>query len=178
MKAGEVTRNVATLAELPRASRQKVRPWEPEHLGAFLDATADERLAPLFHVCAFAGLRRGEACGLKWSAADLDRARLIVNWQRTTARHRVVEGPQKTAESENAVDLDAGTVDVLRTWRRQQVAARLAWARRGSTLGSCSPVRTVRVGTPTTSRSVSRRWCANTVHRRSACTRCAMLRHR
>jgi integrase len=126
VKAGEVSRNAATLADLPRAARHKVRPWEPEQLGAFLDATADERLAPLFHLCAFASLRLGEACGLKWSAVDLERARLTVDSQRTTAGHQVVEGATKTAESENVVDLDAGTVEVLRPWRRIQVTERLA----------------------------------------------------
>ena len=42
--------------------------WTPEHTGQFLDHThdADDRLYALYHLIAFTGLRRGEACGLHW----------------------------------------------------------------------------------------------------------------
>lgn len=39
-----ITHNAAVDVELPRASRPKVRPWEPEELGAFLDHAAGDRL--------------------------------------------------------------------------------------------------------------------------------------
>ena len=59
-REGLVTTNMATDALAPRASRPKVRPWEPGELGAFLDHASSNRLGNLFELIALAGLRRGE----------------------------------------------------------------------------------------------------------------------
>jgi len=128
LRAGEVSRNVAALAEVPSAKRPRVKIWDPDHLAIFLDATAaeGERLYPMLHLAAFAGLRRGELCGLRWQDVDLDARLVDVAWQRTTARHRVVESMPKTEGSESVVDIDEGTAEVLRMWRKQQREERLA----------------------------------------------------
>ena len=65
--------NAAANLDLPAAARPKVRPWEPAELGRFLDSLGDDRLAALFELIAATGLRRGEACGLRWSDVDLGR---------------------------------------------------------------------------------------------------------
>jgi Phage integrase family len=126
MRAGEVGRNVAELAEWPRYRRPRVRPWQPAAFAAFLDQIDRERLAPLFHLAGHAGLRRGELCGLRWQDLDLDARVLVVRQQVVQVGHRVVVGKPKTASGEDRpVDLDAGTVGVLRGWRRRQAAERL-----------------------------------------------------
>jgi integrase len=140
MRAEEVFRNVAVHAERPRVSRKKVKPWEPEQLGVWLDSIAEHRQYPLFHLAAFAGLRRGELCGLGWDDIDLDAARLTVWWQITAVSYRKAKAAEKrgepsvyrtrpkTADGEaRIVDLDAYTVVVLKAWRKQQIAERLAW---------------------------------------------------
>ncbi|HZN70737.1 MAG TPA: site-specific integrase [Micromonosporaceae bacterium] len=129
LRAGEVPRNVASLADVARAVRPRVKVWEPEQLGMFLDAIAadGERLYPMLHLAAFAGLRRGELCGLRWCDVDLDARTVDVAWQRTAARHKVVESRPKTDGSESMVDIDEGTADVLKAWRKQQREERLAW---------------------------------------------------
>lgn len=48
--------------------------WRPDQLGQFLDHAAEDRLYALWHLIAFRGLRRGEACGLEWPEVDLTRA--------------------------------------------------------------------------------------------------------
>jgi integrase len=73
------------------------------------------------------GLRRGEACGLRWSEFDLDRSALFVVRNRTTAGYRVVEGPPKTAAGTHAVALDAHTLRVLREHRVRQADQRARW---------------------------------------------------
>jgi integrase len=175
---GEVTRNVAAQARQRKGRRDthpQVKVCEPEQLGAFLDAieAEGERLYPLIHVAAFAGLRRGELCGLKWWAVDLDAARITVDWQRTTAGYEVVEGEPKTSESESFVDIDAATVAVLRAWRKAQVAERLAW---GAAWTDTGLVFTREDGTgwhPDTSPSGSAGWPAVTgCPRGRTCTRC------
>jgi integrase len=50
----------------------------PSHIGAFLDHVADDRLNALYHVIAFQGLRRSEACGQRWNDTDLDQAWIAV----------------------------------------------------------------------------------------------------
>jgi integrase len=80
--------------------------WRPDHLGAFLDTSANDRLYALYHLIAYRGLRRGEAAGLAWED---------------------VEDDPKSEAGERTVALDAGTVSALRSYRRGQLTERLAW---------------------------------------------------
>jgi integrase len=51
---------------------RELRVWEPAQVASFLEhvTVVGDRLAALYEVAAYAGLRRGELCGLGWS--DLD----------------------------------------------------------------------------------------------------------
>ena len=131
----------------------KVKPWTTEDLTAFLshaDVQAD-RLFPVLLLLAMSGLRRGEACGLRWS--DLEREtvkvktlvddagtliervtevkRVTVRPQRsrTVADHVVVENTAKSdAGQERPVILDPDTVAVLTEWRARQARERWDWS--------------------------------------------------
>ncbi|WP_165521984.1 tyrosine-type recombinase/integrase [Micromonospora zingiberis] len=142
MRAEKLSRNVAALADRPRETRRKVKPWKPEQLGAWLDAIAGERLYPLYHLGAFAGLRRGELCGVSWDDVDLDAGHIIVAWQITGISYRKAKVAEKQGQAvsyrvrpktsdgeDRTVDLDAVTILVLRAWRRQQAKERLALGR-------------------------------------------------
>ncbi|MDT0346426.1 tyrosine-type recombinase/integrase [Streptomyces litchfieldiae] len=86
IKRGDLSSNAAAHVELEPAERPKalvwrterveewmrtgLRPspvmvWTPEQTGAFLDFVADHWLYGVWHVIAFRGLRRGEACGCR-----------------------------------------------------------------------------------------------------------------
>jgi integrase len=67
VKDGLVQHNAAVHATVPRPSRHKVNPWQPEELGSFLDYAASDRFGPVFELLAMAGLRRGEVLGLRWA---------------------------------------------------------------------------------------------------------------
>jgi integrase len=95
VRAGLISCNPATDAELPRATRPRVKVWTAQQLGAFLDATAGHRMHPFFHLAAFAGLRRGELCGLCWDDVDLDAGRITVRWQITHNSYRAAPAAQK-----------------------------------------------------------------------------------
>ena len=140
VRAEEIPRNVAVFADRPVGARPRIRPWEPEQLGAWLDSIVGEQLYPLYHLGAFGGLRRGELCGLGWSDLDLRVGRVVVRWQITGVGYRAAQKDKrlgrtaqyrtkpKTRDGEDRiVDLDDGTVQVLRAWRRQQATERLAW---------------------------------------------------
>ncbi len=60
-----------------------------------------------------------------WADVDLDGGFLTVRRTITTVRHEIVEGDVKTKRSRRRVDLDPGTVDVLREHRKNQLEARL-----------------------------------------------------
>jgi integrase len=45
---------------------------DPAHTAAFLKQTHGNPLFALLHLVAYTGLRRGEACGLRWTDLDLD----------------------------------------------------------------------------------------------------------
>lgn len=131
--------NPAATIELPAAPRPKVRPWEPAELGKFLDHVAGDRLGALFETIAMTGMRRGEACGLRWSDLDMTRGRLVVRQQLVQVpngrpcgcgdTHRgIAFGPPKTASGDaRTVDLDSGTTGVLLGHRLSQDTERLTW---------------------------------------------------
>ena len=71
----------------PREARE-LTIWEPEQLAQFLEAVRDDRLAALFELAGYAGLRRAELCGIRWADLDPDGAGL-------TVRQTVVEAASK-----------------------------------------------------------------------------------
>jgi integrase len=109
----------------PRPS--KVMVWTPVQLGAFLDCAVNDRLYALYHLVAFRGLRRGEACGARWVDGDLDEGILATVKQLSFVGQQVKEGKPKTASSEAVVALDQMTVAVLRAHKVRQAAERLNW---------------------------------------------------
>jgi len=98
--------------------------WTAVQLSTFLESVVDDPLFALWWLAALRGLRRGELCGLRWAAVDLERGLLFVERQRTTAGYTVVEGEPKTAAGRRAVALDKHTVRILRAHRRHQLAQR------------------------------------------------------
>lgn len=137
-----VSINAAKDIALPRAERPKVRPWEPAELGKFLDHAvgADPRLGPMLEVMAATGLRRGEACALRWDDVDAEQAHLVVRRQLTdipgehacpfcdqTHRGRRFAATKTASGDERTVDLDSGTVGVLLALRLTQETERAAW---------------------------------------------------
>ncbi|MFG1995647.1 tyrosine-type recombinase/integrase [Actinoplanes sp. NPDC048988] len=95
--------------------------WTAKQLATFLEANVEDSLFAFWWLAALRGLRRGELCGLKWAAVDLDRGLLVVERQRTTAGYTVVEGDPKTAAGHRAVALDKHTVSILRAHRSRQL---------------------------------------------------------
>lgn len=100
--------------------RRAVAVWTAPHLAAFLDAVTTDRLFALWWLIALRGLRRGEACGLRWSDIDLDHGVLFIFRSRTVVGYQVIEGEPKTTASTRAVALDKHTVAVLREHQRRQ----------------------------------------------------------
>ncbi|TMR23804.1 tyrosine-type recombinase/integrase [Actinomadura geliboluensis] len=108
----------------PRPSPVMV--WTPEQTGTFLDRAALHRLHALYHLIAFRGLRRGEACGLRWADVDLDEGTIRVRWQITQNGGHTEQGRPKSEAGERQVTLDQHTVKQLTAHRARQNQERLA----------------------------------------------------
>ena len=132
--------NPADAADPPRNSggvARRVRAWDAETVARFLarSAAEAERWHPAWVVLATTGARRGEVLGLRWSDVDLDRGRLSIQQSLTVVRHVPTFAATKTARGRRGVALDDGTVAVLRTWKAQQNAERLALGTRWADTG-------------------------------------------
>jgi integrase len=51
---------------------EQLRIWEPEDAARFLEHVSRDRLAVLYELAAYSGLRRAELCGVRWSDVDED----------------------------------------------------------------------------------------------------------
>jgi hypothetical protein len=87
----------------------KVMVWTPEQTGAFLDAVADHRLYPLFHLMVFRGLRRGEVAGLPWSETNLTLGTVHISEQLVASAYEVWEDTPKSDSGERTISLDSQT---------------------------------------------------------------------
>ncbi|MEV0277822.1 site-specific integrase [Streptomyces sp. NPDC050610] len=101
--------------------------WTPEHTGLFLDHAAEDRLYALFHLIAFRGLRRGEACGQKWTDTNLDAGLITVAKQLVVDGWEVYEDDPKTDAGARTIALDSDTVQTLKRHRAQQDREREEW---------------------------------------------------
>jgi integrase len=70
-----LSRNVASLAKMPKTDRPSYRPEvvTPEHARRILDAFAGSRIEPLVLFAVATGLRHGEMLALRWQDIDPER---------------------------------------------------------------------------------------------------------
>ncbi|WP_430332724.1 tyrosine-type recombinase/integrase [Rhodococcus sp. ACT016] len=113
----------------PPSARQARAPemqvWAPTQARAFLDWARENRGDwREWHMLLHTGLRRGELVGLRWSDVDLDNATAAISRHVGVlvedGRRRTYIGPTKTARP-RVVDLDVGTVGVLRQLRKERL---------------------------------------------------------
>ena len=171
-REGLVNMNVATDAQVPRAERPKVHPWEPAELGTFLDHAGSHRLGPLYEIIALAALRRGEACGLRWSDVDLEQGHLVVRQQLVQLDGQTFEcstcggshrgsffGSPKTSSGDaRRVDLGQRGVGVLLAQRLSRTRSGRRGEMRTSTTTSSSVEGTANPCRPTWSPRPSTGW--------------------
>lgn len=124
---GLVGRNVCDVVRPPKVERKEMRVLDDTQAAALLDGITDLRLLVPVALALGCGLRRGEILGLRWEDVDLEVGclHIVQTIQRLQGQGLAVR-PPKTHGSRRRVDLPAGLVDILRRWRKQQAAERLA----------------------------------------------------
>jgi integrase len=136
-----ITVNVAKLLSLPTGRRPKgqvwtaarvaawsqdgivpcpVMVWTTEQTTAFLTHASTHPFYILYHLVSRTGMRRGEACGLRWIDLDLDSATMTVAQQIVQLGWETATGAPKTNAGERTVALDQRTVKLLRQQRQTQ----------------------------------------------------------
>jgi integrase len=132
---GRLSRSPADTADPPRVgSAHEMRTWSAQQLKAFLEATRDDRLSPLWHLLAMTGMRRGEALGLRWEDVDLEAGRIAVRRALIPNGREVVISEPKTARGRRSIALDPETVLVLRAQAARQLEEQQAsttWSETG-----------------------------------------------
>ncbi|GGV45146.1 site-specific integrase [Actinomadura cremea] len=123
-RIGERINRLDAYIGAPRPSRVMV--WTPALTRRFLERARRHRLYAQYHLIAFRGLRRGEACGLRWAELDLDTGAATIRWQITQIGDETFQGKPKTEAGEATITLDSATIKVLRAHKAQQNTDRLA----------------------------------------------------
>jgi integrase len=115
-------RNPAKGIRLPRGqeSGETSRALDPDEVRAFLNAADSHPLSVLPELLILTGLRRSEACGLRWDHLDLEQGLLSVQERVAMVEGRPMLGPLKTRASLRTVPLAPSTVALLQRWRAEQ----------------------------------------------------------
>ncbi|WP_216211161.1 tyrosine-type recombinase/integrase [Amycolatopsis aidingensis] len=142
-----ITFNPASYVELPSGKRPKallwtparVRRWEetnekpsrvmvwlPEQVGEFLDHAYGHPYYPIYHLIAYRGLRRGEACGLSWWETDLEAQEMTISAALVQIGWKAEFGEPKSEASGRIVALDNASTETLREHRQHQNQLRRA----------------------------------------------------
>ncbi|GAB3849466.1 tyrosine-type recombinase/integrase [Micromonospora andamanensis] len=101
--------------------------WTAEQTGYFLDFIHNDRLYPLYHLIAYRGPRRGEACGSRWVDLNKRAHTLKITEQLVQLGWKVESGSPKSEAGGRDLTLDEITLKVIDAWRKRQIAERLAW---------------------------------------------------
>jgi integrase len=121
-----IPRNPAAHANKPKDRQQEIEPLNAKQAVALLEVARSDRYEALYALCLTAGLRQGEALGLKWSDIDLDEGTLRVNRQLQRVRRdgdrsgTLVSSEPKNA-SRRSVSLPPRAVRALREHRKRQL---------------------------------------------------------
>ncbi|GAA3512000.1 integrase [Streptosporangium album] len=112
--------------ELPPEQRDPARVWSPEQVGTFLEVAERYPLGLLYRIALLRGLRRGEACGLRWSDMNLNTGHATIQQTILQFGGQTVIDTPKSKAGNRVVSLDSETVRLLKAHRATQRRARLA----------------------------------------------------
>ena len=131
---GWIAANPAVNATPPRQRKTELQPPDATMLRKLIAAAdaGDPTIGALIRIAAMTGMRRGELCGLRWSAVDLDAAKVVIRRSIVPTAGGTIDKDTKT-HSARRISLDAASVEVLRLHRAR---AEALTARLGAVLAS------------------------------------------
>ncbi|MBW3659206.1 MAG: site-specific integrase [Actinobacteria bacterium] len=120
-------RNPADRADKPKDEDDERPTWTPAEVARFLRHVREDDPAwhALFATIAATGIRRGEAVGATWAAADLGKGTLEIRQSITKAGSKIVTKQPKSRRSRRTVPLPPAVVALLVEHRHRQTERRL-----------------------------------------------------
>lgn len=110
--------------ELPPAERGPAQVWSPEQVMQFLTASAHDPLGLLYRIVLLRGLRRGEACGQRWSDIDLETGHAQIEQTILQLGDRIIIDTPKSQAGKRTVSLDEETTRLLAARHAEQRRAK------------------------------------------------------
>lgn len=120
-----VALNAAELVKVPKPITRPIVPLTLEQARLFLTIAHGHRLGVLFTVALAAGLRLGEATGLRWDDVNLETGEVRVRQQLQRVGKQLLLQPLKTEKSQRTLMLPAVCIEQLRKHRQRQLEERL-----------------------------------------------------
>lgn len=134
LRFGYVTRNVATLVDLPGTVTFKPVTIDEVQAQRLIDATRGHRFEVLFRFALGLGLRKGELLGLRWEDVDLEAATMKITGSLQRQRGKLVRSATKTDASVRTIALPPTLMTMLlkhRDRQEQQRATASRWTDSG-----------------------------------------------
>lgn len=113
VKRGYLPRNPADGAERPKKTKRKMSVWTADEARTFLESTEADRWHPMWAVMLDRGMRREEACGLKWEDVDFDAATISIQRVRATVGYDVDDEETKNLTSTRRIPVSRFTKAAL-----------------------------------------------------------------
>lgn len=122
-------RNPAQVVDPARVEKREVQPPTVDTVNRILTSSKEhaDGLFPALRMIAYSGARCGECLGLHWQHVDFAKQEITMvrSLVRSADRGLILE-PPKSRASQRVIDLDTGTMQVLRDHRVRQMEQRLA----------------------------------------------------
>ncbi|MGV0675979.1 tyrosine-type recombinase/integrase [Mycolicibacterium fortuitum] len=113
--------NPASNIRPPKRPRKRRTVWRPDQIQTFLASVQQDRFAALFLLELTTGIRRGQICGLRWSAVDFDAGEITIHDNRVVVGGYAQEkAGGKTHNADKTISIDRVTLAALRDWQRRQ----------------------------------------------------------
>lgn len=118
VKQGIVVLNPAQHASVPKILSKKFDVWNQNQASAFLAASREDPLHPLWHLLVLEGLRRGEALGLRWKDVNWSRGTIHISQTVTADKNdkgkAIIQPRTKTSTGSRSVRLSDQSLEALR----------------------------------------------------------------
>jgi len=120
LRFGYVTRNVATLIDVPGAVTFTPTPLDEAQVKQLIAATWGHRFEVLFRFALGLGLRKGELLGLRWKDVDFTAATMKITGSLQRQRGKLERSATKTDASVRTIALPPTLLTLLRTHQERQ----------------------------------------------------------
>lgn len=130
-----ISRNPIANVRRPALQQRAMNSWSESQARRFLTQTRGDAFAAAWALLLTRGLRRGELCGLRWEAIDLDAGTATILHTLVVVDGKVQTSTPKTSSGRRSIPLDDSLISLLTAHRKRQSEDRLragsAWTDTG-----------------------------------------------